>query len=147
MGHRCRKPIPTGGKCIFQGIGAPDEGWRRGEMKVLVCGGRDYNDQSAAWGFLDGYRARISLLISGGARGADTLAERWAANNRIDTEIFRADWNTHGRKAGFLRNKQMLDEGRPDVVIAFPGGRGTAMMKQLARDAGVPVIEAGGGER
>jgi hypothetical protein len=50
-----------------------------------------------------------------------------------------ADWNTHGRAAGPIRNQRMLDEVKPELVVAFPGGRGTADMVRRAREAGVNV--------
>jgi hypothetical protein len=52
-----------------------------------------------------------------------------------------ADWKRFGRAAGPMRNERMLKEGRPDLVIAFPGRTGTAGMKALAREAGVMIIE------
>jgi hypothetical protein len=52
-----------------------------------------------------------------------------------------AEWETLGRKAGPIRNERMLTEGKPDLVVAFPGGRGTAHMTRLAREAGVEVVE------
>ena len=55
--------------------------------------------------------------------------------------VYRADWEGLGRKAGPIRNQQMLDEGKPDLVVAFPGGRGTANMMRIAREAGIEVIE------
>jgi UDP-N-acetylmuramoylalanine-D-glutamate ligase len=60
---------------------------------------------------------------------------------RIPVETYEADWDTHGKAAGPIRNKRMLDEGKPDLVVAFPGGRGTANMISQARKAGVEVIE------
>jgi hypothetical protein len=83
----------------------------------------------------------ITVLIAGGARGADTLAEEWAKAQGIQCEVYMADWEGLGRKAGPIRNQQMLDEGKPDLVIAFPGGRGTADMVRRAREAGVETVE------
>jgi len=54
-----------------------------------------------------------------------------------------ANWAGLGRKAGPIRNQEMLDQGRPNMVVAFPGGRGTADMVRRARGAGVEVIEVG----
>lgn len=54
-----------------------------------------------------------------------------------------ADWEDLGRKAGPIRNQRMLDDGRPELVVAFPGGPGTAHMCRIAREAGVEVIEVG----
>jgi hypothetical protein len=69
------------------------------------------------------------------------LAGKWAAYNGIPIAEFPAQWDLHGKRAGYLRNKQMLEEGQPDLVVAFPGGRGTADMVRQSREAGVPVIE------
>lgn len=81
------------------------------------------------------------VIISGGAKGADNLGEDWSVVNWTELERYPADWETHGKKAGILRNIQMLEQGKPDLVIAFPGGRGTAHMVRIAKEAGVEVIE------
>lgn len=113
-------------------------------MKALVCGGRDYSDKLALWHTLDcAGPPHISAIISGMARGADSLAAEWAINAKLKLYAFPADWNKHGKAAGAIRNQQMLDEGKPDVVIAFPGGRGTADMVSRAKAQGFKVIEVG----
>lgn len=111
--------------------------------RVLVCGGRDFVDYARAHAVLDHYHAEsggFSCLIQGAARGADTLAAEWADARGIRVLPFPADWDGHGRSAGHIRNAQMLREGKPDVVIAFPGGRGTDNMIDQATRAGVPVL-------
>jgi predicted Rossmann-fold nucleotide-binding protein len=110
--------------------------------RVLVCGGRDYRDRDALYAALDRLHAEhgFSVVIAGGARGADTLAAEWAKDRAIPTEVYMAEWGRLGRKAGPIRNQRMLDDGKPDLVVAFPGGTGTAGMMALARKAGVPVI-------
>jgi hypothetical protein len=122
-------------------------------MRVLVCGGRDYNDYEYVRYFMDDFCETHGLsnneykmpnnitIIHGGACGADHLAEQWAVVNWVPIEEFKADWDTYGRAAGPIRNQQMLDTGI-DYVIAFPGGKGTEHMKKIARKAGVTVIEA-----
>lgn len=112
-------------------------------MRVLVCGGRNYNDRDRLWAVLDKLadEAGIECIIQGGARGADSLASDYADHNGFYQEQYDADWDAHGTFAGPMRNKRMLEEGRPDLVIAFPGGRGTADMVKKARKAGVEVIE------
>jgi predicted polyphosphate/ATP-dependent NAD kinase len=82
----------------------------------------------------------IDVLIEGDARGADRIAGYWARKNRVINLKFRADWNAHGKAAGAIRNQQMLDEGKPTHVLAFPGGRGTADMVRRAVAACVPVV-------
>lgn len=80
-------------------------------------------------------------LIQGGAKGVDDTALDWAVVNFCDGVTFKADWDKFGKSAGFIRNNQMLNEGKPDLVVAFPGGKGTKMMVELAKKAGVPVKE------
>lgn len=117
-------------------------------MRVLVCGGRDYKDRErlydvlykhiGAQGHPDNPR---DVVIVGCAKGADTLAEEWAEYVGCRVKRFPADWNKHGNAAGPIRNQQMIDEGNPKLVIAFPGGRGTADMVRRARAAGIKVVE------
>lgn len=111
--------------------------------RVLVCGGRNYADRARAFATLDRFRDRfgIDYLIHGGATGADALAREWAIARGVEWVGFHADWLALGRAAGPLRNAQMLRDTQPHVVIAFPGGRGTADMIDKARRAGVRVYE------
>lgn len=110
-------------------------------MRVLVCGGRDYKDSTAVFSALDILNATavVTEIIQGNAAGADALAALWAKKRGVPDRRFPADWRKHGHFAGPSRNQQMLDEGRPDLVLAFPGGRGTADMVRRAEKAGVPV--------
>jgi predicted Rossmann-fold nucleotide-binding protein len=116
-------------------------------MRVLVCGGRGYDDYATVERVLGEIHAAtpITVIIEGGATGADQLAFRWAAiGNRCGTETHAANWQDHGRAAGPIRNATMLREGRPDLVVAFPGGRGTADMIKRAKAAGVRVVKVAG---
>lgn len=112
--------------------------------RVLVCGGRDYDDATWLTQVLDEGHAKLKFtaLIEGGAKGADAWAALWARGRGVPVVTFKADWGAHGRAAGPLRNEKMLNEGRPDLVVAFPGGRGTADMVARAKRAGVRVVEA-----
>lgn len=112
-----------------------------GGLRVLVCGGRGFGDYEALAAILDAFRADhpIAVLIHGAAEGADRTAGDWAAARAVAMDVYPADWDTHGRAAGPLRNEQMLAEGKPDLVVAFPGAHGTATMIRLARRADVPV--------
>lgn len=113
-------------------------------MRVLVCGGRDFDD----FAFLDRIltavheKRPITTVIEGGARGADSMGRKWAEKRGIAVSTFPADWELHGRRAGPVRNLKMLREGRPDLVVAFPGGRGTAHMMRSSVEAGVRVLDA-----
>lgn len=110
-------------------------------MRVLVCGGRDFSDRDAVYDELDRLMPTMSALMCGGAPGADTIAWDWGWSRNFHCERYHADWREHGRAAGPIRNQRMLDEGKPDLVIAFAGGRGTADMVRRARAAGVEVRE------
>lgn len=83
---------------------------------------------------------RDLIIISGGASGVDSIAIDWAIVNWVTFEEYKADWKTYGKSAGMIRNKQMLDSGI-DLVIAFPGGKGTTNMVNIAKKAGVSVKE------
>lgn len=130
---------------------------------MLVCGGRWYGrvplDSSPdmrrahaaraakqaffmreALGHLKRERS-VSRVISGGAPGADTIAHQWAVSQTIASIVMRAEWKKFGRAAGPIRNKRMLDEGKPDFIVAFTGGDGTDNMITQARFAGVEVID------
>ena len=113
------------------------------KQRVLVCGGRDYVDRQSLYQVLDAAHSAnpIELLIAGGAAGADLLAADWADYRGVKKLIFVADWENEGRSAGPKRNQRMLDEGKPDMVVAFPGGAGTADMRKRAEAAGVPVVK------
>lgn len=106
-------------------------------MRLLVCGGRKFEDWT--WLNLELTRRKPTVIIHGGAPGADTLAGRWAGVNGVACRVVFADWDLHGKKAGPIRNQQMLDDYFPEAVLAFPGGTGTADMVRRALAAGLPV--------
>jgi hypothetical protein len=129
---------------------------RKTEYRVLVCGGRDYG---VAWnahlnkvvvdtqavhklhsvlGDIKVPENCVLVIVHGAARGADSLAADWAKSKNIRDMPFPADWS--GRSGGIDRNIQMLEEAEPDLVIAFPGGRGTAHMVGLARSTRTPLV-------
>lgn len=113
-------------------------------MRVLVCGGRTFSDATSLERVLDRIHAKrpIARIIQGGARGADSLASAWARKRGVSVSTYHADWDLYKASAGRRRNHQMLREGRPDLVVAFPGGRGTMHMVEIAGAAGVPVLRA-----
>lgn len=92
--------------------------------QVIVTGGRDYDD----WSMLQDVLRLIDpdMVIQGGASGADKMAEEWATLNKKECITVHADWNKHGRAAGPIRNREMLDSFPLAITIAFPGGKGTA---------------------
>lgn len=110
----------------------------------LVCGGRNFDDADLMAREMERIaleRGRPTLIIHGDARGADTLAKKWARRNGVATAPYPADWKAHGRAAGPIRNAKMIKEGHPGLVVAFPGGRGADDCVRQARAAGIEVIE------
>jgi len=127
-------------------------------FRVVVYGGRDYADRDCVFRWLDRLFAprypsdvegragtwlpRPDLeLIFGGASGADQHALDWAIVNWVKHRVYEAKWKESGKAAGVLRNQRMLDEGKPHMGVAFPGGRGTADMTARLRKARIPVLE------
>ncbi|SRR6266704_138249 len=114
-------------------------------MRVLVCGSRHFNDyaklKTDVLNVLPVVDYLDTTIISGHARGADTLGERLTEDMEWKCEVYPADWNKYGKAAGSIRNKQMLIEGKPDMVIAFlaKDSRGTRNMIDQARKAGIEV--------
>ena len=111
-------------------------------MKVIVCGGRDYDNWRRVYSVLTGLFPDSSVpleIATGGANGADKIAIEYAVARAVPHQVFLADWAEYGKRAGPLRNARMLREFAPDLVIAFPGGKGTADMVARARKAGVRV--------
>lgn len=117
------------------------------EFRVLVCGGRDYDNRERVRRTLDAAlkaaqsAGKVAVIIHGNARGADLLADQYARERSLKVLSFPADWNLHGRRAGPIRNIKMLTESQPHVIIAFKGGNGTAHMVRIGKEAGVPVYE------
>lgn len=111
-------------------------------ITVIVCGSRYATNPDPVNAALDQLHARsgITLLRHGAARGVDTLAAAWAARNNVPTRAYPADWDTHGRAAGPLRNTEMARDGA-DLLLAFPGGKGTANMVATARRHDIAVLE------
>ena len=112
-------------------------------MRVLVCGGRDFCDWGLLCNTLSDIKSEtpISCIIQGDAKGADWLAKAWASWFNIPTEDYPADWGKHKKAAGPIRNQKMIDEGKPGLVVAFPGGAGTADMVRRAKKHNIKVIE------
>lgn len=107
-------------------------------MKLAIVGSRSFNDYTKLCETLNGF-TDITEIISGGAKGADTLAERWAKENNLKLTIFYPDWNKYGKSAGMIRNKSIIDSA--NEVVAFWDGisRGTENSIQRARSSGKPV--------
>ena len=120
-------------------------------MTILVCGGREWPDYSSvllslfAHTFLIPVPAKEITVIDGAARGADNLGYAAARHMGYKTRRFHADWKTYGRAAGPIRNQEMLETGRLDMVLAFPmqDSRGAQHMIDIAREAGIRTVVYG----
>lgn len=108
--------------------------------KVIIAGGRDYSFTNADYALLNALHEKhhFTLVISGGARGADMYGEIWARLNAIPLDRHPADWAKWGKSAGFIRNDEMAKVA--DALVAFPGGRGTADMIRRARERGLVIL-------
>lgn len=113
-------------------------------MRILVTGGRDFNGREALFAVLDRLHGEspITMVIHGGARGADAIAGEWARTNAVSENVFKPDWSK-GKFAGLQRNGDMLAE-QPDLVVAAPGGKGTADMVAKARKKGFKIVPVAG---
>ena len=112
--------------------------------RVIVTGSRnlripEIGDLLAA---LDAEHARdpIATIVQGGATGADTTARWWANKRGLQCETYKAAWGQYGLRAGPMRNTMMVADGA-DLVIAAPGGKGTADCVKKARAAGIAVLD------
>jgi hypothetical protein len=112
-------------------------------LKVLVCGGLDVTDATVIYAELDRLLAthRFTTVIEGDARGVDRIAGEWARARDIKVMEFPADWKNEGRHAALIRNERMLRDGKPDLVIAFPGGGGTWHTCSQAEKIGIAVLK------
>jgi hypothetical protein len=98
-------------------------------MKVAVIGSRTFNDYELVKETLT--KLDITLLVSGGAKGADSLGERYANENNITTLIFKPDWERHGRGAGMIRNTDIVKNS--DIVVAFWDGSSKGTLDSIRK--------------
>ena len=109
-------------------------------MKTIIAGGRECVDYRVVSKAMLQFGEEVTEVVSGCARGADTLGEQWARNHSIPIKRFPADWDKHGRGAGYIRNKYMANYA--DALVALWDGvsRGTANMIEEAKKKGLVVF-------
>jgi predicted Rossmann-fold nucleotide-binding protein len=110
-------------------------------MVIVVCGGRDFNDEPFIREALDlaNNQLQIEVLIHGNCEGVDKLSGKWARDNGVQEVIVPPNWKLHGKAAGPIRNSVMLDLNA-DVLVAFPGGSGTDNITNQANKKRIKVI-------
>lgn len=108
--------------------------------RVIVAGGRDFESVADAFNYLNEMKPFDVEIVCGGAKGADAIGEYWATLNHKEVKYFPADWETHGKAAGHIRNRQMAEYATH--LIAFWDGksRGTKNMIQTAEKLGLEVL-------
>jgi len=114
-------------------------------MKLAIVGGRDFTDTILFNKVIDRLLKReifinVIEIVSGGAKGIDTLAENYALNHNIKTNIFLPDWDKYGRSAGFKRNVKIISNA--DITIAFWDGKskGTKHSMNITKDLDKTLI-------
>lgn len=108
-------------------------------MKTIIAGGRDIDDFALVKEAVAESGFEITEVVSGKAPGVDSLGEQWARENDIPVKEFPADWDTHGKQAGPMRNRQMAQYADALVAIWDGQSRGTSNMIQNARAYGLEV--------
>ena len=111
--------------------------------RILVCGGRNYDNKEFLFAVLD--KAYVDFkkicIIQGGAKGADSIAKKWAIEKGVPCFQCDAQWDNYGNSAGSVRNQWMIDYIDIDMVLAFPGGSGTENMYQLAKHRNIEAYK------
>lgn len=109
-------------------------------MTIAIVGSREFSYYRYLEQSIEIYFSKIDKIISGGARGADNLGQRYANEHNIPLTLFLPDWNAYGKSAGYRRNVQIVTAS--DAVVAYWDGnsRGTHHTINIANKAGKPVL-------
>lgn len=109
-------------------------------MKTIISGSRNITDFSIVKDSIEKSGFKISTVISGTARGVDSLGERYALENNIELMLFPADWDRYGKAAGHIRNKQMAEVADALIVIILDDSRGSTDMLETARKKNLQIF-------
>jgi len=113
-------------------------------LRIIIAGGREFNDYAKLKHTMDHLCQKRDPseieVVSGGARGADTLGERWARERGTALKLFPAQWDTLGKSAGYRRNEEMAQYATHLVAFWDRKSRGTAHMIGIARRNGLRVV-------
>jgi hypothetical protein len=114
-------------------------------MRLIVAGSRDVEDYELVSNTIHSFLAKENngslpdVVLSGTARGADRLGERWANDNGVSVKFYPADWGKYAKRAGYLRNQQMAENADALVAIWDGQSRGTMHMIHIAEKMGLKV--------
>lgn len=108
-------------------------------MKVIIAGGRDYHDYEVLKQAVAESQLAITTVVSGGAKGVDAMGERYAEEMNLQLNIYAADWETHGRAAGPIRNRKMAENAEALIALWDGESRGTKNMIETATKKGLIV--------
>ena len=108
-------------------------------MKVGIIGSRGFNNYELVDEVMNEHIDEVEVIVSGGAKGADTIGEFWAKQNNKNLLIFKPEWGKFGKRAGFIRNQDIVKNS--DLVLAFWDGqsKGTKNSIDLCEKFGIPV--------
>jgi len=101
-------------------------------MNVIIAGGREFNNSNILNNVMDNLNWKIDSVVCGMASGADTLGKEWADSKGINVIELYAEWDRHGRKAGYIRNEKMAEVGNALVLFWDGKSRGSRNMLKLA---------------
>jgi hypothetical protein len=109
-------------------------------MKLIIAGAQTFTDYQHLCQALAPDRHRITLVLTGGARGAEQLGYRWAWKHTVRHRLFHTEWERFGKTAGVRRNHQMAQAGDVLVVCGDDPSPGTAHLMQCMQALGKPVV-------
>jgi len=110
-------------------------------MKTIIAGSRTIENYRLVEEATKNCGWKPSIVVTGCAKGVDTLGEKWADEHGVIVERFPAEWDKYGKKAGFIRNERMADNAQALILIWDGESKGSAMMLSIAKKKGLKIFE------
>jgi len=107
---------------------------------LAIVGYREFRDYARLCAIMDQVKTPVDRIVSGGARGADTLAEKYAKEHGIEMIVHPAQWDKYGKSAGYKRNQYIVDDANAMIAFLHPQSKGTKNSVGLAQKKGIPVF-------
>ena len=114
--------------------------WYNIGMRIIIAGSRTITEYSTVFNAMNYLNLNPTAILSGCAEGVDKLGERWAKEHKIRIERYPADWEKHGKKAGYIRNAEMVKNADWLVAIWDGKSKGTKHTIDLANKKGIKVF-------